>query len=104
MLDAGVRLAFGSDFPVEKPDVVDGFRAAVERGNWTPDQKLTLDETLHAFTTGAAYAAFEESWRGHAAPGMAADFTIFDGPAATLTHAKIDITIVAGKVVYARKR
>ncbi len=104
MLDAGVRLAFGSDFPVEKPDIVGGIVAAVERGGWTVDQKLTLDETLRAFTSGAAYAAFEESWRGRAAPGMAADFTIFDGPAASLPHAKVDRTIVAGKVVYARPR
>jgi predicted amidohydrolase YtcJ len=98
-----VRLAFGSDFPVEKPSVVDGFRAAVERGGWTVDQRLTLDETLRAFTTGAAYAAFEEAWRGRAAPGMAADLTIFDRPAADLLHARADATIVAGHVVYERR-
>jgi hypothetical protein len=101
MLDAGVRLAFGSDFPVEKPDVAAGLVAAVERGGWTLDQKLTLDEALRAFTTGAAYAAFEERWRGRAAPGMAGDLTIFDGP---LPHAAVERTIVAGKVVYTRKR
>jgi predicted amidohydrolase YtcJ len=100
MLDAGVRLAFGSDFPVEEPSVVAGFRAAVERAGWTIDQKLTLDETLRAFTTGAAFAAFEESWRGRAAPGMAADLTIFDRPAADLVHARVDATIVGGRVVY----
>jgi predicted amidohydrolase YtcJ len=100
MLSAGVALAFGSDFPVEEPSVVAGFRAAVERGGWTPDQKLTLDETLRAFTTGAAFAAFEESWRGRAQPGMAADLTIFDRPAADLVHARVDATIVAGRVVY----
>jgi len=104
MLAAGVRLAFGSDFPVEKPDVADGIRAGVERAGWTVDQKLTLDETLHAFTTGAAYAAFEESWRGRAAPGMAGDFTIFGGPASRLGRAPVDTTIVAGHVVYAPRR
>ncbi|HXU72384.1 MAG TPA: amidohydrolase [Polyangia bacterium] len=103
MLLAGVPLAFGSDFPVELPLVVDGIRAGVERGGWTVDQKLTLDETLRAFTTGAAFAAFEESWRGRAAPGMAADFTIFDGPARSLGHGKIDMTIVGGRVVYERR-
>ncbi len=103
MLDAGVRLAFGSDFPVEEPSVVAGFRAAVERGGWTVDQKLTLDETLRAFTVGAAYAAFEESWRGRAAPGMAADLTVFDRPAADLVHARADLTIVGGKIVYERR-
>ena len=80
--------------------MVAGFRAAVERGGWTPAEKLTLDETLRAFTTGAAYAAFEESWRGRAAPGMAADFTIFDRPATDLLHARVETTIVAGRVVY----
>ena len=104
MLDAGVALAFGSDFPVEKPSVVDGFRAAVERAGWTLDQKLTLDETLRAFTSGAAFAAFEEAWRGRAAPGMAADLTVFDRPAADLIHARADLTIVAGRVAYERAR
>jgi hypothetical protein len=102
MLDAGVPLAFGSDFPVEEPSLVAGLRAGVDRAGWTVDQRLTLEETLRAFTTGAAFAAFEESWRGRAAPGMAADLTIFGGPANTLTRARIDATIVAGKVVYER--
>jgi len=102
MLSAGVRLAFGSDFPVEEPSVVAGFRAAVERGGWTPGERLTLDETLRAFTTGAAYAAFEEAWRGRAAPGMAADLTVFDRGAADLVHARADLTVVAGRVVYER--
>ncbi|MDB4967894.1 MAG: putative secreted protein [Myxococcales bacterium] len=103
MLEAHVPLAFGSDFPVEEPSLVAGLRAGVERAGWTVDQKLTLDETLRAFTTGAAYAAFEEAWRGRAAPGMAADLTIFDSPAATLTRARVDVTIVGGKVIYERK-
>src|SRR5262249_48723288 len=80
MLDVGAPLAFGGAFPVEGPSVVAGFRAAVERGGWPVDQKLTLDETLRAFTAGAAFAAFEEGWRGRAARGMAADLTIFDRP------------------------
>jgi len=104
MLEAGVRLAFGSDFPVEKPAVVDGIRAGVERAGWTVDQKLTVDETLRAFTTGAAYAAFEEAWRGRAAPQLAADFTVFDGPAAQLGRAPVETTIVGGHVVHQRKR
>jgi predicted amidohydrolase YtcJ len=102
MLDAGVHLAFGSDFPVEEPSVVAGFRAAVERAGWTPDQKLTLDETLRAFTAGAAYAAFEEKRRGTAMPGMQADLTVFDRPAADLVHARADLTVVGGAVVYER--
>jgi predicted amidohydrolase YtcJ len=102
MLDAGAPLAFGSDFPVEEPSVVAGFRAAVERGGWTVDQKLTLDETLRAFTTGAAFAAFEEGWRGRAARGMAADLTVFDRPVKKLLTARVDLTIVDGRIVYER--
>ena len=103
MLQGGVRLAFGSDFPIEEVSAVDGFRAAVERGGWTLEEKLTLDETLRAFTAGAAFAAFEEGWRGRAAEGMAADLTIFDRPAADLVHARVDTAIVGGAVVYQRR-
>jgi predicted amidohydrolase YtcJ len=103
MLDAGARLAFGSDFPVEEVSVVKGFRSGVERGGWTMDQRLTLSETLRAFTASAAFAAFEEPWRGTAAPGMAADLTIFDGPEARLVRANIDATIVGGRVQYERR-
>jgi predicted amidohydrolase YtcJ len=103
MLSAGVPLAFGSDFPVEDVSVVAGLRAAVERGGWTPAQKLTLDEALRAFTVGAAFAAFEESFRGRAAPGMAADLTVFSTPPAGLLHARADMTVVAGKIMYERR-
>ena len=100
MLGAGARLAFGSDFPVEEVSAVDGLRAAVERGGWTGGEKLTLDETLRAFTAGAA---FEEGWRGRGTEGMAADLTIFDRPAEDLVHARVDATLVAGKVRYQRQ-
>jgi predicted amidohydrolase YtcJ len=103
MLDAGAPLAFGSDFPVEAPDIVAGLRAAVERAGWTLDQRLTLDEALVAFTTGAAFAAFEERWRGRAAVGQAADFTIFDAHAADLLHAHVATTIVGGRIVYEQR-
>jgi predicted amidohydrolase YtcJ len=110
-LDAGVPLAFGSDFPVELSDPRLGLFAAITRtdlqgqppGGWLPDQRLTVEETLRAFTSGAAYAAFEESWRGKLEPGMAADLTVFDGPLDTPEHIvkrKVLMTIVAGRVVY----
>ena len=101
MLNSGVHLAFGSDFPVEKPDVIAGIVAAVKRGGWTLEQALTLDEALHAFTTGAAYAAFEEKWRGTAAPGMAADLTVFDGK---FPDWKPKMTIVAGQIAWSSLR
>ena len=110
-LDAGVHLAFGSDFPVELSDPRLGLFAAVTRtdlkgrppGGWLPEQRLTVDEALRAFTTGAAYAAFEEGWRGELRPGQAADLTVFDGPLDTPEHVlqrKVLMTIAAGRVVY----
>ena len=110
-LDAGVHLAFGSDFPVELSDPRLGLFAAIARtdlqgqpvGGWLPDQRLTVEDTLRAFTSGAAYAAFEEGWRGELRPGQAADLTVFDGPLDTPEHIvkrKVLMTIVAGRVVY----
>jgi len=110
-LDAGVHLAFGSDFPVELSDPRLGLFAAITRtdlhgqppGGWLPDQTLTVEQTLRAFTTGAAYAAFEEGWRGELRPGQAADLTVFDGPLDTPEHIvkrKVLMTIVAGRVVF----
>jgi predicted amidohydrolase YtcJ len=106
VLEAKVPLAFGSDFPVEKPTIANGIVAAVERGGWTLGERLTLDETLRAFSLGAAYAAFEEEWRGRARVGYAGDFTIFDGPLDALGHAgktRVHATIVAGEVLFEAK-
>jgi predicted amidohydrolase YtcJ len=100
MLQAGVHLCLGSDFPVEEPSLMAGLRAAVTRGGWTVDQKLTLDEAIAGYTTGAAYASFAESWRGRVAVGQAADLTVLDKPAAALLEARPVMTIVAGRVVY----
>ena len=112
-LDAGVPLAFGSDFPVELPDITHGLAAAVTRqdaagepeGGWLPDQRVSLAEAVAAFTTGAAYAARQTDWCGVLAPGMMADLTCFRAdlrglaPLA-LRDAAIRATIVAGTVVW----
>jgi predicted amidohydrolase YtcJ len=89
MLENRVHLAFGSDFPVEEPSVVAGLAAAAS--------KLTQDEALHGFTAGAAFAAIEEERRGRAAPGMAADLSIFDGK---FPEWKPRATMVAGKIAW----
>lgn len=113
LLDEGTALAFGSDFPVERPHPLEGLYAAVTRmdkqgapkGGWTPDQKLTFDEALSAFTEGAAYASFAESRRGRIAVGFDADLTIVssdldpDEPESYLS-AHVVRTIVAGRTVY----
>lgn len=86
MLDAGIVLASGSDFPVELPDPFLGLYAAVTRlnrnglpeGGWYVDQALTREEALHSFTLAAAYAAHQEERMGSLEPGKWADFIILD--------------------------
>ena len=115
LLKSEAVLSFGSDFPVEATDPMIGLYAAVTRqdaegrpaGGWLPDERLTLEEALRAYTSGAAYAAFEEKEAGRIAPGMRADLTVLDGditagnPRAIL-DARARYTIVRGKVVYER--
>jgi hypothetical protein len=107
---AGVRLCLGSDVPVEDPDPRLGLWAAVTRrtpagtppDGWNPAEALTADEAVAGFTTGAAFAAFEEAWRGVIAPAYAADLTVVDrdlaaGAPADLLAARILRTVVAGR-------
>ncbi len=111
--DAGVPLAFGSDFPVEIPSPFWGLYAAVSRrdesgeppGGWHPDQLLTLHEALRGFTAGAAYAGFAEGQVGVLKPGMRADLTVIDRDLFRVTpdqvrRARVTETIIDGEVVY----
>jgi len=113
LLLSGAHLAGGSDFPVEKVDPTLGLYAATTRmdtegkpeGGWRPEEKLTADEALALFSTGAAYAAFEEGERGRIAPGYRADFTIYSVcptriPVTRLPGVPVKMTVVAGDVVY----
>jgi predicted amidohydrolase YtcJ len=112
-LEAGVPVAGGSDFPVEEVEPVSGalFAAVTRRtrsgAQFTPDQRMTFDEAVRAFTESAAYAAFEEGWRGRVAKGFAADLTVLDrdvahDPAASLAGARAQMTIVGGRVAFER--
>ena len=97
MLDAGARLAFGSDYPVESPNPFMGLAAAISRetpegqppGGWMPQQKLTIAEALAAFTTGAAFAGFAEDRLGSLEPGHMADFLLIDRDVLTAAPAEI---------------
>jgi predicted amidohydrolase YtcJ len=113
LLDSGARLAFGSDWFVAPPDVNMGLYAAVTRrtldnkrpDGWVPEQKISLEEALRAYTAGSAYAGFRESDLGTLAPGRRADFTVFDRdltaiPPAELAEAKVRATVVDGRVEY----
>jgi predicted amidohydrolase YtcJ len=116
VLNAGGRLALGSDFPVEEVNPFLGLHAAVTRqdqkqwpaGGWYPSQRLTLAEAVRGFTLDAAYAAFEEASRGTIEPGKLADFTIVEGdlyatPSTELYKTKVLRTVVGGEVVYSQR-
>ncbi|MGE0373575.1 MAG: amidohydrolase [Gammaproteobacteria bacterium] len=110
---AGVRLALGSDFPVELSDPRLGLYAAVSRqdrlgqpaGGWLPAERLSIEQALHGFTDDAAYAGFAETEVGELSPGHRADFVLLDAdpltvPAAQLPALAIRSTWVDGQVVY----
>ena len=111
VLEAGVPLAFGSDFPVEDLDPRHGLRAAVARKTaggavWMPEQRLTRAQALHAFTAGAAYAEFAEGRRGLIREGFDADFTVFgrdimEVHVDELPFVPVTATVVSGNAVYA---
>jgi predicted amidohydrolase YtcJ len=114
MIANRVPLAFGSDFPVESPNPFPGLAAAISRqdpesqppGGWLPEQRLTLEQALAAFTRGAAYAGFAEDRIGSLERGRWADFIlvdrdIFDVPTPRqLRETKVEETWMAGKKVW----
>ncbi len=109
VLDTKAAVAFGSDFPVERPDPLLGLYAARTRadssgqpaGGWHPEQKVTADEALAGFTTGAAFAEFAEDRRGVLREGFDADFVALtvdpvEDPAEALLTGKVLVTAVDG--------
>ena len=110
-LDNGVPLAFGTDYPVEPINPFRGVYAAVTRENeagtkeYYPEQKLTIQQALAAYTTGSAYAQFAETEKGTLAPGMLADFVVLDRDltkveAPQILKTKVLRTVVGGTSVY----
>ncbi|MEO8478642.1 MAG: amidohydrolase [Gemmatimonadota bacterium] len=115
ILDAGGRLAFGSDWYVAPLDPLFGIWAAVSRetldganpDGWYPEQRITVEEALMAYTAGNAYATFGEADRGTIKAGMLADLVVIDRdlraiPAHQIRDAAVEATVVGGKVVYRR--
>ncbi|HEX5581952.1 MAG TPA: amidohydrolase, partial [Gemmatimonadaceae bacterium] len=113
LLDAGARLAFGSDWFVAPPTPLEGIYAAVTRrtlddenpGGWVPEQKIGVEEALRAYTSGAAYAEFAEGEKGVLARGLLADFVLLDRdltriPPETIRDARVLVTVVGGRVVH----
>ena len=116
LLESGARIAAGSDFPVEKPEMFDGLYAAVTRQDkrgrpkegWYPDQALTREETLAAFSLWAADSAGQADRLGSLEPGKWADFILIDRdyftiPPAEIWQIEVLETWVGGRQVAARR-
>jgi len=116
LLDTGAVLAFGSDSPVAPLNPLFGVYAAVTRrtlddknpNGWIPEQKISVDETVRAFTWGSAYSEFQEGWKGTLEIGKVADFVLLSDDIFTIDpvrirQAKVLTTIVDGKVVFESK-
>ncbi len=115
LLDAKGRLAFGSDWTVAPLDPILGIYAAVTRrtldgknpGGWVPQEKITVEEALRAYTSGNAYGMFAEKRRGKLAAGYLADITVIDRdltrvPPESIEQARVTATVVGGKLVYSK--
>jgi predicted amidohydrolase YtcJ len=111
LLDAGVPLAFGTDYPVEPVTPFRGLYAAVTRMNeagtksYFPENKITRGQALYAYTQGSAYAEFAEKCKGKLAPGFDADFIVVDRDlyrveAAEILKTRVLETFVGGQQVY----
>ena len=115
LLDAGTTLAFGSDWFVAPPTPLFGIYAAVTRrtlddahpSGWVPEQKITVQQALRAYTSGSARAGFQEKSVGVLEPGMLADLVVIDRditriPPEAIRDARVMVTMVGGRVVYDR--
>jgi predicted amidohydrolase YtcJ len=114
---ARVKVAFGTDWPVESLDPMLTLYAAVTRefpeggpeGGWFPREKITLEQAIEFYTLGAAYAEFQEKNKGSVKIGKLADLVVLDKnlfkiPAKEILNTKVDLTILGGKLVYRRKQ
>jgi predicted amidohydrolase YtcJ len=116
LLNTGVIIPNGTDFPVEEVNPLLTFHAAVTRqdptgwpvGGWYPEQKMTREEALQSMTIWPAYAGFQESVLGSLTPGKYADFVVLDRdimrvPDAQILGARVTSTWIGGKRVYEAK-
>lgn len=113
-LSKGVTLAFGTDYPVEPVSPFRGLYAAVTRKSengkqeFVPDQRITMDQAIAAYTQGPAFAEFEEKEKGKLVEGMLADFIVLDRDVSAsspekILQTKVLRTVVGGKTVYEAK-
>ncbi len=115
LLDHGAKLAFGSDWFVAPPTPLEGIYAATTRrtlddknpGGWVPEQKITVEQALRAYTSGSAYAGFQEKDVGVLRAGTLADVVMIDRDLTrvapeTIRDARVVLTLVGGRVVFDR--
>jgi predicted amidohydrolase YtcJ len=115
LLNTGVIVPNGSDFPVERVNPLYSFHSAVSRaddndwppGGWFPGEKMTRDEALKSITIWPAFAAFQEQVMGTLTPGKYADFVILDQdimrvPEQLILKTQVLATYIGGKAVYER--
>ena len=116
LLDAGATLAFGTDWTVAPLDPLLTVYAAVTRRTldgknskgWVPEQKISVEEAVHAYTVGSAYAEFQDKVKGTISVGMLADMVIlsrdiFKIDPKEIEQVKVTMTLVDGRVVYERR-
>lgn len=112
LIDTGAHVSFGSDWPVAPLDPMTGIAGAVLRqtidganpDGWIPEERVTIDQALHAYTSANAYAGFQEDRLGMIAPGMIADFVVFDADLTAINPAQIRDTQVLRTIVDGRQR
>jgi predicted amidohydrolase YtcJ len=113
MQKGGARLAFGTDYPVEPISPMRGLYACVTRelpdggpqGGWQPQEKISLDDCIRAYTSGSAYAQFEEGKKGELKRGEYADFVVLSSdltkiPPSEFVKTRVLRTVVGGRTVY----
>jgi hypothetical protein len=112
LLETGVVIAGGSDFPVESPNPFHGIHAAVTRRprtsadrGWQPEQRMTREEAVRSFTTWNAFASRQEGDLGSLEAGKQADVVVLSEDVMTCDDARIPeirpvLTLVAGEIVY----
>jgi predicted amidohydrolase YtcJ/DNA-binding transcriptional ArsR family regulator len=116
LLNTGVIVPNGTDFPVEHVNPLITFHSAVTRadstgwpaGGWFPEQRMTREEALRSMTIWPAYAGFQEHVMGSITPGKYADFTVLDRdimtiPADDILKTHVAFTYIGGQIVYARE-
>ncbi|MGM0470399.1 MAG: amidohydrolase [Promethearchaeati archaeon] len=103
-----IIMAAGSDCPVEDPDVIKGLHALVTRNGFVPEQCVSIEDALKAYTINAAYAAFEENVKGTIEEGKLADFVILDKnplkiPKEKIKDLQVMETIIRGKTIFKKE-